>query len=35
VLEAIHASKCIDVWGEEVGLIGEYGEEKAMGNMVA
>jgi len=35
VPEAVHASKCIGVWGEKVRPIGEYGEEEAICNAVA
>ena len=35
VPEAVHASECSVVWGEEVGTVGEYGEEEAIGNTMA
>ena len=35
VPEAVHASERSGVRGEEVGTIGEYGEEEALGDAVA
>jgi len=35
VPEAVHVSECSVVWGEEVGSVGEYGQEEAVGNAVA
>jgi len=35
VPEAVHASERRGVWSEEVGPIGENGEEEAVGNTVA
>jgi len=31
---AVHASGCGQVRGEEIGLVGEYGKEKAMSDAV-
>ena len=33
--EAVHASECSVVQGEEVGSVGEYREEEAVGNAAA
>jgi len=35
VPEAVHASECSIVWGEEVSTVCEYLEEEAIGNAIA
>jgi len=35
VPEAVHASEGVRVRGEEIGAVGEYGEQEALGDVVA